>query len=92
MATKKFMVEIAKVIEVEINTSIIDYEFMALFSDVMFHVSDHEEIAKFIAEQYVLRDQRFAEGIGHAEDGAFDVRSIDSYTDIIAEDNTDDVY
>lgn len=92
MATKKYVVEITKVIEVEINTSIINDEFMEVFSEVMFHTDDHEEIAEFIAEQYVLRDQRFAEGIGHAEDGAFDVRSIDSYTDAISEVNTDDVF
>lgn len=92
MTIEKYVVEITKVVEVEINTAIINDGFMEEFSDVMFHANDRKEIAKFIAEQYVLRDQRFAEGIGNAEDGAFDVRSIDSYTDIISEDNTDDVY
>lgn len=66
MKTKKFKatITIEKEVEIEINTDIINEEFMKHFSSYMWHVDELEEIAHHVAWNVATRDGYFIEGIG----------------------------
>lgn len=66
MTIKKFKVTatVEKQIEIEVNTDVINAEFLAEFSKGIFKVTSVEDIAGYVASCVATRDGYFIEGIG----------------------------
>lgn len=66
MGIRKFKVNVTveKEIEIEVNTDIINEEFMENFSSYMWSVDDIEEIVEHVSHQTATRDGYFIEGVG----------------------------
>jgi len=66
MTIKKYkvLVTVEKEMEIEVNTDVINGDWMAAFSDGMWQVDELQEVVEHVAKQASVRDGYFIEGVG----------------------------